>query len=178
MSEVMLDLETMSTDSRASILTLGAIKFTRGDPIIPLEKCDSFYRRIDLKSCQRLGMVSSNDTIKWWDDQSVEARYEAFDNPDRTPLRVALVEFTQWFRGAQKIWAHGDDFDCVILANAFTVCGLTVPWKFWNTRDTRTIYDLGGVRMTDLPQNNAHHALHDCHRQIVGIQKSLDNLKL
>lgn len=174
----MLDLETMSTDSFASILTLGAIKFKRGDPIIPLGNCDSFYRRITFESCQNAGLVSSKDTMDWWNNQSDEARYEAFGNPDRIPLKQALEEFTTWFKGSKKIWAHGDDFDCVILGNAFTKCRLSVPWKFWDTRDTRTIYDLGGVKMTDLPANNAHHALHDCHRQIVGLQLSLKKLKL
>jgi len=177
MTEVMIDLETLSTSSMAAILTIGAIKFTRDKSIPTLDKCDSFYRRINLDSCKTIGLECSDQTIKWWNNQSSEAKYEALENPDRILIKKALIEFSEWFGNTKIIWSHGDDFDCVIIGNAFSQCGLTVPWKFWNTRDTRTLYDIGNIKMSDLPQDNAHHALHDCHRQIIGIHKSLENLK-
>jgi len=51
------------------------------------------------------------------------------------------------------------------------------PWKFWQVRDTRTVYDLAGLSLKDLDQSNQHHALHDCLRQIDGIKRSLEKLK-
>ena len=48
-------------------------------------------------------------------------------------------------------------------------CKIETPWKFWNTRDTRTLFDLAEVYNTDLPQGSKHHALHDCHRQLAGL---------
>ena len=52
------------------------------------------------------------------------------------------------------------------------------PWIFWNVRDTRTLYDIGKVSMKSLPTNNAHHAIYDCHRQIIGVKRALVNLVL
>ena len=179
MTDVMIDLETLSTENNAAILTIGAIKFNRNTPIPPdLKDCDTFYRRITLQSCKTLGLHCCSTTELWWSNQSHEARHEAFEHPDRISLKKALIDMTIWLRGMKHIWSHGDDFDCIILGNAYKRCDLQVPWKFWNTRDTRTLYDLANITMADLPQDNAHHALYDCHRQIVGVHQSLENLNL
>jgi len=177
MTEVMIDLETLSTSTNAAILTIGAIKFFRNKPIESLDKCDTFYKRIDLYSCKSIGLESNKETIKWWESQNSESKYEALKNPDRITIKNALIEFSEWFNNSNLIWSHGDDFDCVILGNAFRKCNLEIPWKYWNTRDTRTLYDISNVKISDLPQNNTHHALHDCYRQIIGIHKSFSNLK-
>ena len=47
---VMIDLETMSTRSNASICSIGAVKF-EGSTIL-----DKFYCTIDLKSCKDGGL--------------------------------------------------------------------------------------------------------------------------
>jgi len=176
MTEVMVDIETLSVLPNATILTIGAVKFDRSEVIPELNKCNTFYRRIIHESCASVGLVSSPDTVEWWDKQDVNVKYEAFDNPDRVVLRTALDDFKKWFRGSTKIWGHGDDFDCVILSSAFRACNIDLPWKFWNTRDTRTLFDLANISMKDLPQDNAHHALHDAYRQVIGVKKSLGNL--
>jgi hypothetical protein len=179
MTEVMIDLETLSTENNAVILTIGAIRFNRNIPIEKnIEKCNTFYRRITLESCNLLNLHTCDNTKLWWDKQSPEARYEAFDNPNRISIEKALIEMTVWIRGTNYIWSHGDDFDCVILSNVYKKCGLIVPWKYWNTRDTRTLYDIAKITTSDLPQNNYHHALHDCYRQIIGVQNCLKKIKL
>jgi DNA polymerase III epsilon subunit-like protein len=178
MTEVMVDIETMSVLPNAAILTIGAVKFNRMGLLPELSKCDTFYRRITIDSCINMGLTSSPDTIEWWNNQDKEIKYEAFDNPDRIVIGNALKEFAKWFKGSTKIWGHGDDFDCVILSNAFRVCNIDVPWKFWNTRDTRTLFDLANISIRDLPQDNAHHALHDAYRQVIGVKKSLEILKV
>ena len=184
--EVMLDLETYSTEPNASILVIGAIKFNRKDKITDLDNYDTFYRRIDAGSCVSIGLHVDPKTVEWWSHQSQDAINEAIKHTDRIPIQQALEEFTLWFnRGGKgkslsggKIWGHGDDFDCVVLGSAYRACGAEPPWKFWNTRDTRTLFDLANITMKDLPQDNAHHALHDAYRQIIGVRKSLEILKI
>ena len=172
----MLDLETLGTLSNSVILTIGAIKFDPEKTISSLEDCNTFYKRITISSCKDVGLVSEESTIQWWNSQDVNVRYEAIDNQDRLPLQQVLLEFTKWFGNSKKIWGHGDDFDCVIMANAYQACNLTPPWKFWNTRDTRTLYDLANVNLKNFSQDNIHHALHDSYRQILALQKSYNNL--
>lgn len=177
MTEVMLDIETLGTRPGSVILTIGAIKFDRSKYLPDIKDSNIFYRRIDIGDSLKKGMTQDEATVLWWKQQNKNARYEAIDCPDRTKLKKSLREFTEWFHPSKIIWGNGDDFDCVLLEEAYRICGMHVPWKFWNTRDCRTLFDVAGIGKNDLPQNNSHHAIHDCHRQIFGVKKSIDLLR-
>ena len=169
MTDVMLDIETYSTKPNACIMTIGAIKFKRGTELKKLEEMDTFYRRITLESNKELNRDISHDTMRWWSEQSEETRTELEIDEDRIPLKQALLEFKEWFGNSLYIWSHGDDFDTVIVNTAMKDCKIETPWEFWNTRDTRTLFDIAEVYNRHLPQNSKHHALHDCHRQLSGL---------
>lgn len=174
----MIDLETLSVRPHAAVIIIGAIKFNRGekwDKNIDekeLENLDVFYRRIKINSCVHAGLHIDGATEKWWKQQDSEVQYEALKHPDRVTLKTALREFSEWFGSDThtKIWGNGSGFDCSILGEAYTRCGLVKPWKFWMERDLRTIMDLTDLRTSDLPQYKKHHALWDCYRQIIGFQ--------
>lgn len=175
MSEVMLDLETLSTRSNAVILVIAGVKFDRKDKHIPVENMDTFYRRVDIESCKAVGMDINQDTVKWWNSQEKKVRDEAF-NGDRFPLKQALREFTTWYGNAKTIWSQGATFDIPILAEAYARCNMSEPWKYYNGRDTRTIYDLAGINPWNLPKGDEHNALADCWRQIWGVKTSFQKL--
>ncbi len=176
MTDVMLDLETLSVRPDAAILVIGAVKFSRKGCLLPLKELPQFYRRITIDSCRRLNMRIDQSTMEWWEKQEQCVRFEALENPDRVPLSQALREFNEWMSDCRYVWGNGDDFDCTILGEAYTRCGIETPWKFWNTRDVRTIFDLAGIRKSDLPDNDQHQAVADCYRQIVGVKRSLKSL--
>ena len=169
MTDVMLDIETYSTKPNACIMTIGAIKFKRKTELKKLEEMDTFYRRITLESNKELNRDINQDTMKWWAEQSEESRKELEIDEVRVSIKQALLEFKQWFGTAKYIWSHGDDFDTVIVNTAMQDCKIETPWNFWDTRDTRTLFDLAKIYNRDLPQNSKHHALHDCHRQLTGV---------
>lgn len=175
--DVMIDLETLSTRPNAVILVIAAVKFNRTGKLTELKEMDTFYLRIDINSCLRKAMHSSQDTRDWWNKQDKAIREEAFGQP-REDLSIALRQFVEWFGDTEYIWSHGATFDIVIMNEAFRRCGLEAPWKFWNCRDTRTIYDIAGIRNNELPQAAKHHALYDCHRQIWGVKKAMNRLGL
>ena len=79
---VMVDLETLSTKNNATILTIGAIKFNLKDAPGEGEQ-NTFYMRVNLDSCKELGLDIDKNTEKWWNEQSPEAREEAFNEQDR-----------------------------------------------------------------------------------------------
>lgn len=176
--DVMIDIETLSTDKTAVILTIGAIKFNRKEDPKSIDKMEKFYCRIVQDSCTKLGMTIDGSTQKWWDSQSEESKYETLLNPDRMDIQLALTNLSKFIGTSRYIWANSPNFDCVILENAYGLCNLKVPWKFWNLRDCRTIYDLASVNLKDISNPNAHHALYDCYYQILGVSKSMKNLKL
>ena len=177
--EVMIDIETLSTRPNAVILTIGAIKFDRKGPLKKLEEMDQFYVRISKESCELSGMIIDEGTVQWWSRQDKEIQYEALENPvDRLEIKDALVKLKEWIGHSTLIWGNGSDFDCTILTEAYKLCNLKPPWSFWNTRDVRTAFDFGKVHVWDLPDNFKHHPVHDCYRQIIGLKRSLENLKL
>lgn len=174
--DCIVDLETFSTDSNAAIMVIAAIKFNRNKKIENMDSAETFYRRITLDSCEMYHRHIDDKTIDWWNNQPQEAKKEIFDSNNRIDLKIALQEFKDWFKGCKFIWGHGSSFDCVILENSFKACNIDLPWKFYNVRDTRTLYDIADVKMFDLPSNNKHHALHDCFRELIGIYMSLEKL--
>ena len=180
-NQVMVDIETLSTRPDSVILVIGAIKFSRNGDLQHFEKLDKidvFYRRITIESCTDIGLRIDDSTLNWWKQQNQKARYEALENPDRIPLKQALQEFSNFIKNSSHIWDNSPDFDCTILGEAFNRCEIEIPWKFWNTRDCRTLFDLGGVSKVNMPSGDEHNAAHDCYRQIVGVKQALKNLSL
>ena len=180
----MLDLETLSTRPDAVILVIGAIRFNRNKEYSEkineesVNKMDTFYERITIDSCLQVGLREDKKTRQWWNAQSKDIKYEALLNPHRNSLPEVLRKFSQWFGNNPRmtVWGNGDDFDCTILGEAYAKCGMETPWRFWKTRDLRTIMDLGKVYSRDLPQEGLHNALYDCYRQIIGFQRAKKNI--
>jgi hypothetical protein len=181
--EIMIDLETQSIRPNASILTIGAIKFKRNgilSDMSDIDKKNIFYRRITLDSAIKYGLHIDPETMQWWNTQKEDAIYEVLKHPDRVPLDQALVELAQWIGDPKyvKIWANSPDFDLVILKEAYRSCGKIniLPFKFWMVRCTRTIYDLGNVKLRDFPNDKIHHSLYDCYNQIKALEQAYKNI--
>ena len=189
MVHIMVDLETLSTDSNAVILTIGAIPFSGAGELIMGDDF-YFYECVDLKSYNKYknNEFSFNwDTLIWWLKQEKEPREEAFLIGPRHAISDVLQDFVNWIGIVCKelndnrinIWSHGKDFDVVVLENGFKVCNIECPWKFWDTRDTRTLYALAGVDMRNIsvPAGfKAHNAVGDCFKQIEGVRQAFNNI--
>jgi hypothetical protein len=175
-NEIMIDIETLGVRPGAVILTIGAIKFDRVGTIKQIEQMDTFYRRIQITSCEEVGLTTEQDTINWWHKQDKQVFYETIENPDRVPIKQALIDFSEWFGDSKIVWANSPNFDCVMVEDAMNRCGLQVPWKFWNLRDCRTIFDIGGVRLKDFNNKQCHNAIQDCYVQISALKHSLSIL--
>lgn len=173
--DVMIDIETLSTETNALILTISAVKFNMKED----KDMETFYYRINRESCEKLGMHVDENTVKWWKNQKEEARLEAFDEKDRFGIKFVLLKLTDFLRDANCLWSHSPNFDYVILESAYKKCRLDVPWKFWQLRDTRTVYDLAYVNLKEFSKSTeCHNALFDCFNQIKALKQSYKNLKL
>lgn len=176
MIETMIDIETLSTEPNACILTIGAIKFNRNDNIIEIDKMEKFYKKIDIESCKKLKLHIDKKTIKWWEQQSESAKKEAFEGDDRESLDKVLDELSIFVKDSKYIWANSINFDTVILENAYKKSKKEIPWKFYNLRCCRTVYDLGNVSLKNISKTTEHHALLDCYNQITALKKSVQNI--
>jgi len=190
---IMIDLETMGTRPTSMFLSIAAVCF---DPFSGQMIGEPFYSRVDLNSYQALAyqgypaFTYDVSTLEWWmgNTISADARLEAFVNKPRYDVREVLEKFIQWCNGfvsrtSIKPWSHGASFDIPILENTMSLLGLTIPWKFWDARDTRTLFDIAKIRYADVVSPEAkkypaHHALGDCFRQIEGVKQSLRKIKM
>lgn len=168
----MIDIETLDTSPTSSVITIGAVKFDLSDldhETYAPENEDVFYNRISRKSCKKYNLTESQSTLVWWVNRPSEEKKELFDKTlERYDLPKALKNLSEFIKGCKDIWMQSPNFDAVILENAYKLCGIEIPWKFWNLRDTRTIYSLIDLPAYKLPYKNKNHhnAKHDCITQI------------
>jgi hypothetical protein len=175
MKNVMLDLETLATTPDATILTIGAVPFCT--ETLKISE-DVFYVKVELENQDR---AISARTAAWWDEQTDEAKKEAFEG-NRVSLDNALKAFSLWFSGVGsdvKIWGNGATFDVSIMEDAYRRD--KTPWKFWNVRDMRTIVDFDRLN-TDRPifKGEKHSALADAKHQaeyVLAIWKTWNEFK-
>jgi exodeoxyribonuclease VIII len=171
----MVDLETMSTNSHASIVSIGAVKFdphgkvgVLGDPSNSEYK--PFFCTVDLVSCIDAGMHVSGQTVMWWLEQEKAAQTSLKGEP-HWPIEKALGEFWIWFGGTSvPTWGNGADFDCVVLNNAYERLHGAAPFTYHHRRCFRTMKALF-PDVTYVKPVLAHHALSDAEAQAVHLQK-------
>ena len=174
-TDIMIDLETLNTTPDAAILTIGAVKFDPFGSELKEPKMDSFYVKVDLDSCDRIGLTTNDDTIAWWANQSKEAQEAAFDPEGRIQIEDAFQQLYKFCWGAKRVWSNGSVFDIVICENVFKRINKAIPWQYWQVRDVRTAFDLG--INPQRPPVTAHHALEDAWNQAVGIQNVYNTLR-
>ena len=165
MKQIVIDLETGDTRSQAAILAIAAVAFDDKD--YKLENISSMSRTVDLDSCLRKGCTVGGNTIKWWLQQSEEARAQICGAS--VPLVEALSDFRNFMIyhvsniEEYRIWCRGASFDFPILAHAFDLYDTPKPWDFRSERDTRTeleFFDRSSFPRQD--DETAHSALGDC----------------
>lgn len=170
--DIMLDIETLSVQSDAVVLTIGAIKFNPYSD----ELGDSFYQRLEVDEQILLGRHVDDGpggTVEWWGRQAEDVREEALgDGADRVSLDVFTNGLNKFLVGNKLIWTQGPHFDITILESLYKQIGKPCPWNFWEIRDTRTAFGLLGDPR-DKNAKGAHNALEDCISQATSLQSAI-----
>ena len=169
---LMIDLETLATTPDAAILTIGACKF---DPKAT-DVHSTYYERIVLETQEDYGRVINEDTLAWWSQQDKQIQEDAFgEGTDRIDLKDAMKKLYTFGLGTSNVWSHGAIFDVVIIEDICRSFQQAVTWKFWEVRDTRTLFDLAGVSVRI---EGKHNALTDAVAQAQAVQESYKKLNL
>lgn len=164
MSDVMIDLETISTKNNAVILTLGAIKFD----VFSENIFDGLYIKPNIEEQSELGRHIDDETIKWWSGQNNDVKEEAFGDDGRLSVDEFLNQLTKFCWNQHRIWAKGPMFDIEILEGLYQTKQKHIPWNFRQIRDVRTICDL--MPELDVKIDDAHNALSDALNQAKIVQ--------
>lgn len=138
--DVMIDLETLGTRPGDAIISIGAVLFNREHgQIMP-----GFRANFDIEQMLSAGFQCTGATIKWWFEQSEQARREAIEAPIN--VHSVLMGFADWLTEGEggvnksmRVWGNGASFDNVLLREVYTRLGLEPPWQWWNDRCFRTL---------------------------------------
>lgn len=176
MKHIMLDLETLDSGSRAAVVALGACVF---DPYSFAPITEKFYLPIDPDSAIRAGGTVSGSTIKWWMQQSDDARKQTFGAENPWPIQEALTQFDGWLRGQSidyrdiAVWGNGATFDNVVIRAAYKMCSMKPFWHYRGDKCYRTVINL--LREEARPgfkrHGTAHSALDDAITQARYLQE-------
>lgn len=175
-TNVMIDIETLSTEPNAAVLSVAAVSDTE----------HQFYCVLDLRPQIYEGRHISPDTLKWWMQQSEDARdvfqeddaakyigeaYSGLDLLLKKTARAANID-----PGEIEIWAKPPSFDCTILKTLFETFGLKELWSFRQERCLRTLIKL--LPHVEEPEfvGTPHHALSDAKHQLRYLKALLEEL--
>lgn len=180
MSNVMIDIETLSTKSDAAVLSIGLAAFddqrvvdTHGIAI----KAEQVFGTIDV------------DTVRWWMRQTNAA--SSYSMNGEIHQSAAWVQFDSFLQKhlhiTGEVWAKGPQFDCVILgewlkglkARNLVASGARMPWKYSQERDVRTLQNealRAGCVIPDNWTGTAHNPVDDAAnqaRQVIALRNAL-----
>lgn len=171
---VMVDIETMSNQNDAAIMSIGACFFTEGGGVV--DHLD-FYQNVDLASSLNQGLHFSAETFYWWAKNKPSSIQGLCSN--RLPLENALEKFNRFLSTEnhkfEGIWANSPTFDLAILNNAYKTVGLKPAWKFYQERDVRTVASFQPRVKDSHSSAVTHNALDDCKAQVAYVCQIMQN---
>lgn len=191
MKRFSLDIESLSLEPDALVLSVGAVLFDGQSGQLGPE----YYAALDGFDQQDLyGRHISFSTSSWWMNQAAidPATSDAFEN--RMSVKAALDGLNDFVQAQLtdaaepvEFWFQGPQFDAVALGGLYRAAGIVVPWRYNWVRDLRTLLALGrnhGVTEEviaagiDPHAYHPHHALDDAKMQAIRCINTLRALGL
>ena len=188
---VMIDIETLSTQTNAVVIEIAAVEFNK----LTGEIGEVFHQRI---KNEEWFMIKDRDvnpsTLKWWLQQSEEARNNLIESRDNdTDIFDAIGLLTDFINRCDNpfyekekdertvvVWGNGSTFDITILQNLYEQIKIyPIPWKFWAVNDVRTIVALNPkVKENCVFEGTKHCAVDDCKHQIKYLVETLNTIHI
>lgn len=174
-NDIMIDIESLDTSPNCVILTIGAVRF---DP-----KGMGVVERLELRpmieeQTEKFNRVINDDTLRWWGTQSEDALEEAMGDRNRISFRECMETLYKFCWNRRAVWSNGAGFDVVAMESAWRNLDMRIPWPYYTVRDTRTLYEIAGVRLKDKKYGSktTHKAVEDAEHQAIVVQDAYRNL--
>jgi len=173
----MIDIETLGTGDMPVILSVGIVLFNPWEDYrnVDMKDLTTLYLKPSIESCVAIGCDIDDDTLTWWSKQDEDIISDAFSEEGREDIQEVMKKIYRFCQTCDFFWAQGAIFDYNILEHVAKKLQRGVPWKYWQVRDTRTLF---GLVDAELPEAALHNALYDAHRQVIGVQNIFRLLKI
>lgn len=185
--DVMLDIETLGTDTNAVVLSIGAVKFrldTRDNQDTLDDESRSFYAVLDIEDQTRRGRKSDPNTIEWWQTQSRKAR--SVFNEEGEEVQGVVAALGSFLKNVRRVWGNGNMFDNAIVQSLFDDYDEDYPVHYTGDLDLRTLTYIfnsikKAIKRTVRPsvkfKGTVHNALDDAKRQVMEAQSMFSFLQ-
>lgn len=177
--DVVIDLETFGREPGCMVLEIGAAYLEPHRGVVK-----HFSAHLSLEDQRSLGLEMDPATVLWWMGQE-DARQNVLkghgpEDCESEALGTGLGRFAAWLQDAAatgnrelRVWGNGASFDCGILAAVYRAAGIEAPWKFWEERDLRTIWELHGRAQLDRDPGTAHSGRFDAIHELAQLHLAL-----
>ncbi|MBL0709188.1 MAG: 3'-5' exoribonuclease [Sulfurimonas sp.] len=169
MNHIMMDIETLSTDSNGAILSIDAVLFSLQTG--SLGKMFTVF--IDIKEQVKEGAVLDRETFNWWSRPENVPTFDRLVASKKLGVRDALVSFNNWIKSLDievnnvKLWGNGSGFDNVLVRNLYKRSGIEFIIPFWCDNDVRTLVTIANLDTRDFKfEGIKHNGVDDCKHQI------------
>lgn len=174
-THIMIDLETLGNRAGCAIRQIGAASFNPHTG----EVGRTFEMNLNVDQQFRdLHLESDPETIVWLNALPADIQEAMTRDPQPVgEVIIALIRAFDWEHPDMRLWCHGATFDEPILRELIVRFGVEtdlkklVPWKYTQVRDTRTLFELTGVKVQRDPLK-AHTGLEDCLNQIKAVARA------
>ncbi len=175
MTNIMLDIETLSAHpTDAVVLSIGVMSFIMREAAPTMTGHGLWVLSLNEQIAD--GRDISAETLDFWAAQPPAAR-EHWRNVEAIPVISALSRLTAFIQPNPKpdyppIWANGICFDIGNLESLYRAYSMSIPWRYNDVRDARTIYRVL-PKLRERPPyadtGTAHDPIADCNKQIWGL---------
>lgn len=148
--DVMVDIETLGTQSDSTIFQIAAVAFdiTNGEII------KKFNHAADVEEDKKPLKVDGS-TLKWWLSTNKDL-FEKLLNSGEYSSEHLLLVFHNWLSVLAAeydvhLWGNGILFDNKMIQHQLEALGCNYPIFFTNDRDVRTIVELAAFKLGITP---------------------------
>lgn len=180
---MMIDIETLDTKASSVVIQIAAVSFLYNDKG-QVEIIGELDIKLPAHVQMAIGRTISLDTVKFWLNTPKQQKLlgELLAPSEEQGYIPGLNEFEEFCRAHKpcEYWSQGPTFDMIILEDMSYDQGISVPWKFYQVRDLRTVQKFVGDDAKSIKmkaENSNHNALDDCHSQIKLLQHFIKKAK-
>jgi len=166
-THILLDIEALGTRPGSAIFELGAVAFLPESGTIG----ETFEAMIEPQA----PFTADMETLEWHRKKGTWPRPFA---EGAHSIGSALAEFEDWIGQCGQVeafWAWGATYDFPLLAAAYDFSGFAAPWRYYEARCARTIWQLAFGDQRHAPR--PHRAVEDATAAAVDLMEAMKVLR-